>query len=126
MNMHKSTGIKRLFNATKYSLKGLKSAVKNEVAFRQELVGIIVAYIIVMLIDFSIYERILLVGSIGFVMIIELINSAIECVVDRISLEHHELSGRAKDYGSAAVLLSMVLTLILWCYLFFTHFFPDA
>ncbi|MCX8661384.1 diacylglycerol kinase [Gilliamella sp. B2889] len=120
----KATGLQRIINATKYSLKGFKSAIINEAAFRQELILLILAYIIVMLIDFSIYERILLVGSIGFVMIVELINSAIECVVDRIGSERHELSGRAKDYGSAAVFLSLLLTLILWVYLFACHFFP--
>ncbi|MWP61269.1 diacylglycerol kinase [Gilliamella sp. Pas-s25] len=122
--MKKSTGLLRIFNATKYSLKGLKSAIKHEAAFRQELIVLGLAYIIVMLVDFSIYERILLLGSIGVVMITELINSAIECVVDRIGHERHELSGRAKDYGSAAVFLSLLLTVTLWIYLFSCHFFP--
>lgn len=122
--MEKKTGLKRLINATKYSFKGFKSAIKYETAFRQELLSLIVAYIVVMLIDFTIYERILLLGSIGVVMIVELINSAIECVVDRIGSERHELSGRAKDYGSAAVFLSLLLTVILWVYLFSCHFFP--
>ena len=121
--MNKPTGLQRIINATKYSLKGFKSAIKYEVAFRQELIILILAYITVMLIDFSIYERILLLGSIGVVMIVELLNSAIECVVDRIGSERHELSGRAKDYGSAAVFLSLLLTVILWIYLFACHFF---
>jgi diacylglycerol kinase (ATP) len=122
--MSKPKGLRRIINATKYSLKGFKSAIKNEAAFRQELILLIVAYITVMLIEFSIYERILLLGSIGVVMIVELINSAIECVVDRIGSERHELSGRAKDYGSAAVFLSLLLTVTLWVYLFACHFFP--
>lgn len=122
--MEKATGLQRIINATKYSIKGFKSAFKYETAFRQELIALVVAYITVMLIDFSIYERILLLGSIGVVMIVELINSAIECVVDRIGSERHELSGRAKDYGSAAVCLSLLLTIILWIYLFSCHFFP--
>ncbi|OCG19490.1 diacylglycerol kinase [Gilliamella sp. Fer1-1] len=121
--MKKTAGLLRIFNATKYSLKGLKSAIKYETAFRQEFILLVVAYIIVMLVDFSIYERILLLGSIGVVMITELINSAIECVVDRISTERHDLSGRAKDYGSAAVFLSLLLAVILWVYLFSCHFF---
>ncbi|MWN32247.1 diacylglycerol kinase [Gilliamella sp. Pra-s65] len=120
--MEKATGLRRLINATKYSLKGFKSAIKYETAFRQELILLVIAYIVVMLIDFSIYERILLLGSIGVVMITELINSAIECVVDRIGSERHDLSGRAKDYGSAAVFLSLLLTIILWIYLFSCHF----
>ena len=121
--MEKSTGLQRIVNATKYSLKGFKSAIIYETAFRQELILLLVAYVIVMLIDFTIYERILLLGSIGFVMIVELLNSAIECVVDRIGSERHELSGRAKDYGSAAVFMSLLLTVILWIYLFSCHFF---
>ena len=122
--MDKPKGLKRIINAFKYSLKGFKSAIKYETAFRQELIVLVIAYVIVMLIDFSIYERILLLGSIGVVMIVELINSAIECVVDRIGAERHELSGRAKDYGSAAVCLSLLLTVTLWIYLFACHFFP--
>ncbi|WP_267341279.1 MULTISPECIES: diacylglycerol kinase [unclassified Gilliamella] len=121
--MEKSTGLQRIVNATKYSLKGFKSAIKYETAFRQELILLLVAYVTVMIIDFTIYERILLLGSIGFVMIVELLNSAIECVVDRIGSERHELSGRAKDYGSAAVFMSLLLTVILWIYLFSCHFF---
>lgn len=122
--MEKATGLRRVINAAKYSMLGFKSAIKNETAFRQEVILLVIACIIAFVIDFSIYERILLVGSIGFVMIVELINSAIECVVDRIGSERHELSGRAKDYGSAAVFLSLLLTLILWIYLFACHFFP--
>ncbi|QIQ20396.1 diacylglycerol kinase [Zophobihabitans entericus] len=122
----KATGFRRVINATKYSMLGFKAAFKYEAAFRQEFFALIVACVIVMLIDFSIYERILLVGSIGFVMIVELLNSAIEAVVDRIGEERHELSGRAKDLGSAAVFLSIVLTVVLWVYLFACHFFPEV
>lgn len=121
--MNKITGIRRLIHATKYSFMGLWAAFKHEPAFQQEVFVLIVAYVIVMLIDFSIYERILLVGSVGFVMIVELINSAVEAIVDRIGKEHNELSGRAKDLGSAAVFLSIVLAVILWIYLFSCHFF---
>lgn len=121
--MNKLTGLQRIINATKYSLKGFKSAIKYETAFRQELILLVAAYVTVMLINFTIYERILLLGSIGVVMIVELINSAIECIVDRIGSERHELSGRAKDYGSASVFLSLLLALILWIYLFACHFF---
>lgn len=120
--MTKLKGMRRIINAGKYSIQGLKSAFINETAFRQECYLLIVASIIVMLTDFSIFERIILLGSVGFILIVELINSAIECVVDRISFEHHELSGRAKDYGSAAVLLSILLAAILWVYLFACHY----
>ncbi|RKS85891.1 diacylglycerol kinase (ATP) [Orbus hercynius] len=124
--MAKAKGISRVINAAKYSIQGLKSAFLYETAFRQECFLLIGAYVVVMLIDFSIYERILLVGSVGFVMIVELLNSAIECVVDRIGTERHELSGRAKDYGSAAVFVSILLAVSLWIYLFACHFFPEA
>lgn len=124
--MTKAKGIRRIISAGKYSIQGLKSAFINEAAFRQEFFLFIVAYIIVMVVDFSIYERILLLGSVGFVMIVELINSAIECIVDRIGTEYNELSGRAKDYGSAAVFLSILLALSLWVYLFACHFFPET
>lgn len=120
--MAKATGIRRIINAAKYSMLGFRSAIKYETAFRQEALLFVIAFIVVMLIDFSIPERILLLGSIAFVMIVELLNSAIECVVDRISLEHHELSGRAKDYGSAAVFVSLIFAVITWVYLFSTHF----
>lgn len=123
--MQKKKGTKRLINATKYSFMGLYAAFKHEPAFRQELAMLVIAYAITMLINFTIYERILLVGSVGFVMIVELINSAIEAVVDRIGAERHELSGRAKDLASAAVFLSIILAIILWIYLFACHFFPE-
>lgn len=122
--MTKATGFRRVINATRYSMLGFKAAFKYEAAFRQETFVLILSCIIVMLIDFSIYERILLVGSVGFVMIVELLNSAIEAVVDRVGEERHELSGRAKDLGSAAVFLSVVLVVVLWIYLFACHFFP--
>jgi len=124
--MTKAKGIRRIISAGKYSIQGLKSAFLNEAAFRQEFFSLVIAYIIVMIVDFSIYERILLIGSVGFVMIVELINSAIECIVDRIGTEYNELSGRAKDYGSAAVFLSILLALSLWVYLFACHFFPET
>lgn len=124
--MTKAKGIRRVVNAAKYSIQGLKSAFLNETAFRQECFLFVAAYAIVMLIEFSIYERILLLGSVGFVMIVELLNSAIECVVDRVGMERHELSGRAKDYGSAAVFLSVLLAVSLWVYLFACHFFPET
>lgn len=122
--MVKATGLRRLINATKYSLLGFKAAFKYEAAFRQECLALIIAAIVSVLIDFSIYERILLVGSVGVVIIVELLNSAIEAVVDRIGSETNELSGRAKDYGSAAVLVAIILTVILWIYLFACHFYP--
>lgn len=120
--MTKATGLKRIINAAKYSMLGFKSAIRHETAFRQEFIGLVLAVVLVFLIDFTIFERILLLLSVIFVMIVELINSAIECVVDRISREQHELSGRAKDYGSAAVFLAIVIVITIWGYIFINHF----
>lgn len=121
--MKKTTGLTRIIKATKYSFQGLKAAFKYEIAFKQECYVFIATLLIITLIEFSLYERILLIISIGFVMVIELINSAIEAVVDRISKEDHELSGRAKDLGSAAVFLSILIASLLWLIIFYSHFF---
>ncbi len=109
-----TTGIKRLFNATGYSIRGLRSAFVNETAFRQEVgLAVILAPLGIWLGEGAI-EKILLVGCLLVVLIVELLNSAIENVVDRIGPEHHTLSGRAKDHGSAAVLITLLLTLFVW------------
>ncbi|MCO6524532.1 MAG: diacylglycerol kinase [Candidatus Schmidhempelia sp.] len=120
--MKKTTGLTRIIKATKYSFQGIKAAFKHEAAFKQETYLLIATLLLVTLIEFSLYERILLVISIIFVMVIELINSAIEAIVDRIGKEHHELSGRAKDLGSAAVFLSIIITSLLWLSIFYYHF----
>lgn len=117
--MKKVTGLRRLINATGYSCKGLKAAFQNEAAFRQELLLLIVAIGISIWLDVSQIERILLIGSVALVVIIELLNSAIEAVVDRIGSEHHELSGRAKDIGSAAVLCGLFLAGYVWISIIF-------
>ena len=112
--MEKNTGLKRLFYASLYSWKGFKSAIANESAFRQEFVLFIVFAVISCFLDVSGLERLMMLVSIGLILIVELLNSAIECVVDRISLEHHTLSGRAKDYGSLAVLISLLIAVATW------------
>ncbi len=108
------TGISRLVAAFDYSLKGLTAAFRHEAAFRQECLLLIVAVILACLFPVSNVERILLIGSVGLVMVVELINSAVEAVVDRIGEEHHELAGRAKDMGSAAVFVALVLSAFVW------------
>ncbi|NIQ13873.1 MAG: diacylglycerol kinase, partial [Candidatus Dadabacteria bacterium] len=98
-----------------YSWQGLKAAFKNEAAFRQEV------YLSLVLIPLACWlgetgvERALLIGSLLLVMMIELINSGMEAVVDRFGGEHHELSGRAKDVGSAAVLIALINVMVIWC-----------
>jgi diacylglycerol kinase (ATP) len=104
----------RLYKATGYSIKGFKSAFKYEQAFRLE------CYILLILIPLAIWigsspvDYCLLIGSWVFVMVIEMLNSAIEATIDRIGNEQHELSGRAKDIGSAAVMLSVLLATGVW------------
>ncbi|MDG2943742.1 diacylglycerol kinase [Exercitatus varius] len=110
----KTTGLTHLINSTKYSLQGLKSAVKNEAAFRHELLlGIVVIPLAFWLAGDKI-ELVLMLASYLIVLITELLNSAVECVVDRIGTEHHELSGRAKDQGSAAVFVALVNFVVTW------------
>lgn len=120
--MQKNTGIKRVILATKYSWLGLVAAWKNEAAFRQEVVALIIAIAVALTLDVSLLHKVVLVGSVVFVMIVELMNSAVEAVVDRIGLERHELSGRAKDLGSAAVLLAIALATMVWVGILWTHF----
>ncbi|MGA8048600.1 MAG: diacylglycerol kinase [Burkholderiales bacterium] len=109
-----ATGLKRLINATRYSLSGLAAAARHEEAFRQELILAAVLVPLALWLGRSGVERALLAGSVLVVLIVELLNSAIEATVDRISLEDHLLAKRAKDIGSAAVMLSLVTTALVW------------
>ncbi|HAS6349528.1 TPA: diacylglycerol kinase [Vibrio vulnificus] len=108
------TGIRRIVDATGYSMKGLKAAWINEAAFRQEILLTAVLTITAFFLPVTTIERILMVSSLLLVVIVELINSAVEAVVDRISDDWHELSGRAKDIGSAAVFVALALALFVW------------
>ena len=106
--------IGRLFGAARYSLAGLRAAVRHHTAFRQELIlGVILAPVGLWLGDGGL-ERAVLVGALALVLIVELLNSAIETAVDRIGQERNELSGRAKDLGSAAVLLALLNVPLVW------------
>ena len=107
-------GINRIIDATGYSMKGLKAAWINEAAFRQEVSLTIFLTLIAFLMPVDHIERALLISSLLLVIIVELMNSAVEATVDRISDEYHELSGRAKDIGSAAVFVSLVLMILVW------------
>ena len=117
-------GFTRVIKAAGDSLKGLKAAWVNEAAFRQESVAAIIAIFIAFYLDISYIDRILLVSSVVLVAIVELLNSAIEAVVDRIGSEYHELSGRAKDIGSAAVFVSIGLALFIWVLVLWQRYFP--
>ena len=111
-SIHKNTGFTRIIKAGGYSLQGLRAAWRGEAAFRQEALLLLLVIPTIIFLDLSTTERSLLVIVTILVLIVELLNSAVEAVVDRIGTEYNELSGRAKDMGSAAVLLS----LLLWCY----------
>lgn len=109
-----TTGLKRIFYATGYSIKGLKAAWRFEAAFRQEVVLAVVLMPVLLLAPLTLSERLLMLLSLCGLLITELLNSAIEVVVDRIGADFHELSGRAKDIASAAVFLSIVQFTAIW------------
>ncbi|WP_421236791.1 diacylglycerol kinase [Aeromonas jandaei] len=109
-----ATGVTRIINAAGYSMKGLRSAWINEAAFRQELMLILLLMPLAFWIGDSLNQILLLIIISWLVVIIEVLNSAVEAVVDRIGPEHHELSGRAKDLGSAAVFIALALNALVW------------
>jgi len=103
-----------VINATRYSLEGLAAAARHEDAFRQELVVFAMAVPVALWLGRSGFERALLIGCLFLVLIVELLNSAIEAAVDRTSLDKHPLAKRAKDIGSAAVMLSIANAAVIW------------
>ncbi len=108
------SGVKRIFSAFFYSIDGFRAAWKYEHAFRQELMIAVPGIVIALLLPVSVLEKLALIGVLVLVLVVELINSAIEAVVDRVSLDRNPLSKNAKDLGSAAVLLSFVFALVTW------------
>ena len=117
------TGLRRIWNAMFYSLQGITAAWQHEAAFRQEAVLCIIMIPLAFLVGDSAVERVLLAGSCLLVLITELLNSAIEATVDRIGSDHHKLSGRAKDIGSAAVFISLCTVVLTWSLIGYEHFF---
>jgi diacylglycerol kinase (ATP) len=107
-------GLRRLFNALFYSFSGLRLAFDHESAFRQEIVMAVILAPIGCLVPATAAERVLLLGTILLLLIVELLNSSVEAAVDRIGLDTHRLSKRAKDLGSAAVFLALVLLAFTW------------
>lgn len=110
----KNLGLKRLINAFLYSMGGFKATFRTEEAFRQEVILSIILIPLGLYLGDGHTEKILLVGSVLLVLIVELLNSAIERAIDRISFDRHELSKEAKDMGSAAVLLTLILAALAW------------
>lgn len=116
------TGLRRLINAAGYSAAGLRAAFRHEDAFRQEVVAAAVLIPLALWLGHSGSERALLCFSVLAVLIVELVNSAIEATVDRISLENHQLAKRAKDIGSAAVMVALFNALLVWVLVLVEHF----
>lgn len=114
LRQYQTAGLRRLFNATRYSLQGVRSAFKYEVAFRQEtwllLVGVPLAFWVAQ----SVWQTAILIAVLMLIMVVEMINSALETLVDRVGMDYNELSGRTKDMGSAAVLLTILMAIMLW------------
>ncbi len=109
-----NSGLLRAWRALGYSLRGLRAALRHESAFRQELALGLALVPLGLWLGANGVEKALLAGSWLLVLLVELLNSAIEAVVDRVGAERHELSGRAKDMGSAAVLLAILLAVLVW------------
>ena len=114
-NPHKGNrGLTRAWHAAKNSWCGIVYAFQEESAFRQELTLLIVLAPIAFFLPISPLEKCGLIASLIMVLVVELLNSSVEAAIDRISFEHHDLSKRAKDFGSAAVMLTLIITALLW------------
>lgn len=112
--VQKNKALQRLVKACGYSIAGLKAAWKSEAAFRQEIVLLLILLPLAVWLGRSVLEVLVLVMVCVLVVIVELLNSAIEAVVDRVGEEYHPLAGRAKDIGSAAVFVSVMLVVVVW------------
>jgi len=118
-----NTGLTRIIKAFGFSMQGFKALWQHEAAFRQELMLAVILLPTAFYLARTSIELIVLVMPVFIVLIVEILNSAIEAIVDRVSDEKHELSGRAKDMGSAAVLLSLLLTALVWSLTLYDMFF---
>jgi len=112
--MQKNTGLRRLLLAGVYASAGIRAAARHEAAFRQEAIVAVVLLPLAFWVDATSLERVALIGCVVLVLVVELLNSAIEAVVDRIGPEFHVLSGRAKDMGSGAVLVCLLFAAYVW------------
>ncbi len=108
------SGVKRIYSAVFYSIDGFRAAWRHEHAFRQELMIAVPGIVVALFLPVTSLERLALIGVLFLVLIIELLNSAIEAVVDRVSLDRNPLSKNAKDLGSAAVMLIFIFALATW------------
>lgn len=120
------TGLLRIINAIGYSYKGFQFAWNHEAAFRQELVLAVILIPLGLWLGSDAAEKALLTGVCFITLIVELLNSSIEAVVDRIGDEYHQLAGSAKDLGSAAVFVSLLMTVVVWSLILFQNYCPLA
>lgn len=114
MSNPSNTGLRRIVNATRFSLAGLRAAWVNETAFRQECLLLVVLVPLGVWLGDNALEWSLLIGSCLLVIVVELLNSGIEAAVDRVGTDRHRLAGRAKDLGSAAVFVSLLIVVLVW------------
>lgn len=115
-------GFRRILNASSYAIQGLATAWRTEHSFRQELLVVALGVIFAFVLPVSGFQKLALIGVLLLVLIVELMNSAIEAVVDRISLERHPLSKNAKDFGGAAVGLTILLAALTWGTVLYSRF----
>tara|TARA_B100000959_G_scaffold268429_1_gene313129 strand:- start:333 stop:737 length:405 start_codon:yes stop_codon:yes gene_type:complete len=120
-NKYKKKGLVRLIQAFSNSEKGLSAAWINESAFRQEVYLFIVLSVIALLLPLNLSEKFVLIACMLPVLVVELINSAIESIIDRIGMEEHDLSARAKDMGSAAVFIALIIVFLVWCFVIYKN-----
>ena len=113
------TGLRRVWNAMFYSMEGLRAAYRHEDAFRQEVLLAALLIPLALFLSASASGKALMIASVLLVLIVELLNSAVEATVDRVSLEHHRLAKRAKDIGSAAVMMSLANVIVVWLLVLF-------
>lgn len=116
-------GLSRIVGAFRYSIEGFRAAWRHEHAFRQEVMVAVPATVVALLLKISAFEKLALIVVLGLVLLVELINAAIEAVVDRVSLERHPLSKAAKDLGSAAVALAIAIAAATWAVVLYNRFF---
>jgi diacylglycerol kinase (ATP) len=116
-------GLARIAAACRYSIEGFKTAWRYEHAFRQELLVAVPATIVALVLKISAFQKLALIAVLGLVLLVELLNAAIEAVVDRVSLERHPLSKAAKDLGSAAVALAIAMAGATWAVVLYNRFF---
>lgn len=116
-------GFKRILAAFVNSIDGFQAAWRHEHAFRQELIVVLIAIVVALILPVSSFQKVLLISVLLLVLLVEIINSAIEAVVDRISLERHPLSKRAKDLGSAAVALAIMIAAMAWIVVLSNRFY---